>query len=184
MNARAKLSSGGFWFIWIIFILVIIFLGKGLKLNPQFLPSNMLDKPFPAFQLKSIDSQAVIENSHLLGKPGIVHVWATWCGVCLHEHAAWVEIQSKWQPNIYSVSYKDQPNKVRHWLDQNGDPYRLHLNDPAGTLGLDLGLTGTPETYVFDSQGLIRFHHIGPINSEIFKRSILPILNQQEEKVS
>ena len=174
---RKTILQGGMWLVWIGFIILILFLGKGLSLNPNLLPSQMIDKPFPDFNLKSIDSNKMIQMQDIMGKPGLVHVWATWCGVCLHEHESLMAIQQKWHPDIYSVSYKDQPNRVLQWLADNGDPYRMHLNDNLGKLALDLGVYGTPETYVVDAKGMIRFRHVGPLDMKLFEKKMLPLLN-------
>lgn len=181
---KARFFQGNLWFIWLLFIVLIIFLGKGLRLNPSLLPSQMIDKPFPMFSLKTLHDKQMIQNSDMLGKPCLVHVWATWCGVCLDEHQELINIRNKWNPIIYSVSYKDQPERVLKWLSDNGDPYKLHINDNMGRLALDLGVYGTPETYVLDKDGMIKFRHVGSLNSRIFEKDILPIINQLEAQAA
>lgn len=165
-----------YWGIWLGFVILILFLYKGLHLNPYQMPSKLIDKPFPAFELKSVFDANLISENDIVGQPSIVHVWATWCGICLQEHKTLLDIKQKWQPTIYSVSYKDQPNKVISLLNKLGDPYDKHINDNIGKLALDLGLTGTPETYVLDEKGIIRYRHVGPLDIKTFENSILPLL--------
>lgn len=171
----------GMWLIWLTFIVLILFLGNGLKLNPNILPSQMIGKQLPEFSLKSLHSEQKIQTRDLLGKPGLLHLWATWCGVCLDEHETLMAIHKKWNPNIYSVSYKDQPNRALQWLTENGDPYQLHLNDNLGKLALELGVYGTPELYVIDAKGRIRYKHVGAIDMKVFEKKILPILQENHD---
>lgn len=183
-SKKKSFLNGNLWFVWLLFIVLVIFLAKGLRLNPNLLPSQMIDKPFPVFNLKSVHDRKMIQTSDILGKPCLVHVWATWCGVCLEEHQELINIQNKWHPTIYSVSYKDQPERVLKWLSNNGDPYKLHINDNMGRLALDLGVYGTPETYVLDKNAVIKFRHVGGLNTKIFEKEILPIIQQLETQMA
>ncbi len=174
------------WVLFIGFILLVGFFAKGLTLNPNFLPSQMIEKPFPEFQLRTIESTEELSTlkhkQDILGEPALVHVWATWCQICLQEHDDLMLIKQKWQPHIYGVSYKDEPTKVAKWLNAKGKPYDFTLDDRTGSLGVDLGVYGTPETYVIDGQGVILARHVGPISLAFFEQEFLPLLEVNKAK--
>lgn len=177
-----RIKSLGIVGLWIGFIILIIFLGRGLMLNPNLLPSQLIGKPFPNFELYTLsDEPKLMVSEALKGEPYLVHVWATWCGVCLQEHPIWLEIQEKWQPKIIGVSYKDPAKRALHWLNTQGNPYFFDLDDKGGKLGLELGVYGTPETYVVDDTGIIRYRHVGAISLEQFENHIQPLLKPQEK---
>lgn len=176
-SKKQRKSLRSFWGLWLGFIVLIAFLAKGLQLNPYRLPSHEVSKPFPAFQLRTLQTQEMMQREQLLGTPSLVHIWATWCGVCLKEHQTLLTIKRQWQPKIIGVSYKDQPGKVLAWLEKSDDPYDLLIGDPGGELALELGVTGTPETYLIDSQGVIRYRHVGPLSEAIFTEKLLPLLS-------
>tara|TARA_R110002110_G_scaffold400317_2_gene616652 strand:+ start:11337 stop:11945 length:609 start_codon:yes stop_codon:yes gene_type:complete len=181
VNSNSKFNFN--WLLFIGFILLIGFLAKGLKLNPNFLPSQMIQKPFPEFQLRSIESHSALKHKQdILGQPALVHIWATWCQICLHEHDELMAIRQKWQPSIYGVNYKDDPSKVTKWFAGQGQPYNFTLDDRTGSLGVDLGVYGTPETYVIDAKGIILARHVGPISLTLFEREFLPLLNLNKSK--
>jgi len=134
---------------------------------------------FPEFHLKEVRApHAVLTLSDLKGKVSIVHVWATWCGICIKEHQAWMSIKEKWPYDFVSILYRDDPQKVLDLLAARGNPYTYVLNDEKGKLGLDLGLVGTPESFIVDKDGIIRFHHVGALNAHVFETTFLPILKE------
>lgn len=181
INSKSKFNFN--WLLFIGFILLVGFFAKGLKLNPNFLPSQMIQKPFPEFQLRSIEPHSTLKHKQdILGQPALVHIWATWCQICLHEHDDLMAIRQKWQPNMYGVNYKDDPTKVTKWFAAQGQPYDFTLDDRTGSLGVDLGVYGTPETYVIDAQGIILARHVGPISLALFERDFLPLLNLKKAK--
>lgn len=181
LDSKKSKKSNFSWVLLVGFIFLVGFFAKGLTLNPSFLPSQMLDKPFPDFQLRTIEkieSQSTLKyKKDILGQPALVHIWATWCQICLQEHDDLMAIKQKWQPRIYGVNYKDNPTKVAKWLGEKGKPFDFTLDDRTGSLGVDLGVYGTPETYVIDGQGVILARHVGPISLDFFEQKFLPLLN-------
>lgn len=169
-----------YWIAFLAFIVLVIFFVKGLGLNPAFLPSKLINEPFPEFTLRTIGEPSSLKNKQdILGEPVLVHVWATWCGICLREHDDLLAIKQVWPYKIIGVNYKDEPAQVAKWLSQKGSPYDFSLDDRTGKLGIDLGVYGTPETYVVNEQGIIIARHVGPISKEVVERSVLPMLERQ-----
>jgi cytochrome c biogenesis protein CcmG/thiol:disulfide interchange protein DsbE len=98
-------------------------------------------------------------------------VWATWCYSCRVEHPYLLALAAQGVP-IYGLNYKDESEKARQWLSELGDPYRLNITDRDGTVGLDLGVYGAPETYVLGPDGVILHRHVGVLDEAVFERDI------------
>ncbi|NVK42640.1 MAG: DsbE family thiol:disulfide interchange protein [Oceanospirillaceae bacterium] len=155
----------------LIFFAMGIFLWRGLQLDPTELPSALIGKPMPAFQLSSLyDESRTLTERDLQGKPALVNVWATWCPTCKQEHAQLNKIAREEGVTIYGINYKDDRAKANDWLQRYQDPYVLNIFDPNGTLGLDLGVYGAPETYVLDKDGIIRYRHVGEVNEKVWRQ--------------
>ena len=147
----------------LVFLGVALFLYRGLFLDPSELPSALIGKPFPAFSLPALDDPArTLSEADLKGKPALVNVWATWCPSCRHEHPVLNKLAEAGVV-IHGVNYKDQRAPAQKWLRELHNPYRLNIEDAKGSLGLDLGVYGAPETFFVDADGLVRYRHFGPL---------------------
>lgn len=158
---------------------LVWFLGTGLKLDPKEVPSPLIGKPAPGFQLTRLDNATVsIRQSDMLGKVWMLNVWASWCVACRQEHPLLVEFaRSKLLP-IYGLNYKDDRLAGLRWLSNFGNPYEASLFDQDGRVGIDFGVYGVPETFIIDRQGVIRFKQIGPLTPEVIKTQIEPLVRQ------
>ena len=135
-----------------LFLCIALFLYRGLFLDPSELPSALIGKPFPAFSLPSvIEPGKTITQADLLGKPSLVNVWATWCPSCRAEHPVLNKLAAS-GVTIHGVNYKDQREPAQKWLRDLHNPYQLNIEDAAGTLGLNLGVYGAPETFFIDAK--------------------------------
>ena len=160
-----------------IFVLIAVFLGIGLTLDSDRVPSPLIGKPVPAFSLPAVhDAGRTVEPGDFAGGPWLLNVWATWCASCKIEHEVLVEAARRHGATIVGLDYKDERPAAIRWLRERGDPYVVSAFDPEGRIGLDLGVYGVPETYVIDGAGIIRHKHIGPLSREQLKAEILPLL--------
>ena len=152
-----------------LFIGLGFFLWKGLYLDPRELPSALLNKPMPEFELTSVtDPSRTLTVADFKGDIALVNVWATWCPTCKEEHAYLNQLASQ-GVTIYGINYKDDLTKANDWLRRYLDPYKEVVFDPQGRLGLDLGVYGAPETYVIDQQGVIRYRHVGAVDATVWQ---------------
>jgi len=136
-------------------------------------------KPFPSFSLNDVrHEEKAVTLADLQGQVSIVHVWASWCDVCVREHQEWLNIINQWPYPLVGMVYRDDANTVKTILAEKGDPFTLLLNDRTGQLGVDLGIVGTPETFIVDANGVIRYHHLGAIDQAYFESELLPVLKQ------
>lgn len=153
------------------FALLALLLFKGLSIDPTALPAARLGQPFPDFSQPELMTEEIIGASALRPRPALVNVWATWCYSCRVEHPYLLTLAEQGVP-IYGLNYKDDSEKARQWLAELGDPYRLNIADGDGTVGLDLGVYGAPETYVLGPDGVILHRHVGVLDEAVFERDI------------
>lgn len=163
-----------------IFLLLLGFLFQSLYNKDTELPSPLIGKPIPAFNLKSLITEEEHSSHEIIGEVSLINVWATWCVGCEMEHEFLVELSQdkKIGLPIIGLNWKDDDRLAQLWLKQLGDPYSIVLKDPEGKTAIDFGVYGAPETFLVDSSGIIHFKHIGPLDREIFERDILPLIGE------
>lgn len=134
------------------------------------LPSTggiLLGKNLPDFNLATLHTQAMTQRDDLPDGPFILNVWASWCPGCLAEHGYLTHLHESAGAVIVGVNYRDKRESALAWLEQYGDPYALHLYDHEASLSLDLGVSGAPETFVVDGDGIVRHHHLGVLSERV-----------------
>lgn len=162
----------------VIFLLVAVFLYRGLFLDPTELPSALIGKPLPSFSLPSVeDPQQVLTAEDIKGKPALVNVWATWCVACKVEHPVLNKLAEQGVV-IHGVNYKDDNEAAQKWLLDFHDPYLTNIRDEQGSLGLDLGVYGAPETFLVDKQGVIRHKYVGVIDERVWREQLAPLYQE------
>jgi cytochrome c biogenesis protein CcmG/thiol:disulfide interchange protein DsbE len=155
----------------VLFLAMAALLYRGLYLDPSELPSALIGKPFPAFSLPAVQDGKPLTRNDLLGKPALVNVWGTWCVACRVEHPVLTKLAEQGVV-IYGVNYKDVNADAVKWLSEFHDPYQLNINDEAGSLGLNLGVYGAPETFLIDARGVIRYKHVGVIDETVWREKL------------
>jgi len=162
-----------------IFAIVGVFLGVGLTLNPREIPSPLIGKPVPQFQLAAVKGRTLgLASSDLRGEVSIVNVFASWCVACREEHPLWMALARQNIAPIHGLNYKDKPDDAARWLGELGDPYRRTGADLDGRVGIEWGVYGVPETYVVDKRGVIRDKVIGAITPRIVDERLLPLVRR------
>lgn len=179
MNNRAKL------FIPIVFFfamigLLLYGLRDGRDLNT--VPSALVNRPMPVFSEPDLyDAGTNITSEQLKGNVLIVNVWGTWCPPCHAEHPYLVEISER-EPDVtfVGVNYKDDVEDAREFLDERGNPFKFNLADVDGNLGIDLGVSGAPETFLIDANGTIRYRHVGMVDNKVWAETFKPLIEQMQ----
>ena len=163
----------------LLFIVLVGFLAVGLNRDPQEIPSPLIGKQAPAFELPQLaDPKKTFSPESMTGQPWILNVWASWCVACREEHPVLVELGRLQVAPIIGLDYKDRREDAMTMLALQGNPYLLSVFDTNGRVGIDYGVYGVPETYVIDKAGVIRFKHIGPITMAVLNQKILPLLGE------
>ncbi len=163
-----------------LFIALAIFLGIGLTRDPKLVPSPLIDKPSPAFELSRLyEPEQKFSEKEFLGKVSIFNVWASWCAACRQEHPFLMKLAKENAVTIYGLNYKDTREDAKRWLMQyGGNPYKAIAYDDTGRAGMDWGVYGVPETFLIDKKGIVRYKHVGPLHPQVWQEQILPFIQK------
>jgi cytochrome c biogenesis protein CcmG, thiol:disulfide interchange protein DsbE len=161
----------------VMFLVVAGYFALALRpgYDPQLLPSAMIDKEAPTFDLGGLNGGSVSLVS-LKGGPVIINFFASWCVPCREEQPVLMRLAQHDHVPLYGIDYKDQAKDARRLLAEYGDPYRKIGMDTDGVVGLNFGVYGVPETYVLDSTGRIRKRFVGPLTAEQVNNELLPLM--------
>ena len=167
----------------IAFLAIALLLGVGLTLDPRNLPSALINKPAPTFNLELLaNPNETISPNDLKGKRWMLNVWASWCVGCRVEHPILNEIANNTDIYMVGLNYKDDPSDARQWLADRGDPYDKIPMDIAGNAGIDWGVYGVPETFVIDEDGIVIYKHTGPLDASSVEE-ILSLFSTVKEPI-
>jgi len=152
--------------------------------DPRLLPSTLIDKPVPAFNLPPItgweDKKPGLATADLKGKVTVVNFFASWCVPCLAEHPQVTALSKIEGIQVVGINYKDKPEAAKDWLTRHGDPY-ARIGADAGRAAIEWGVYGMPETFIVDKTGRIRLKHVGIIRPETLKEKILPVIRELQK---
>ena len=166
----------------IIFAALAILFWRGLSLNPQEMPSALLNKPVPDFSLPKVaGAGAVVQRADFPAQPLLLNVWATWCIACRVEHPYLNKLAEQGVP-IIGVNLKDDDAEAQKWLDKFHNPYLFSIADREGRLALDLGVFGAPETFLVDAEGTIRCKHVGVVDDRIWQTKLQPLYEKLQNQ--
>jgi len=157
-----------------IFIIIIYFLYSGLNKDPTLIPSPLIGKLVPEFSSTTLFDNKVITNKSLIGKPYMLNVWGSWCYGCSLEHNLLIDIYNSGTIDIYGLNYKDNKINAMEWLKNKGNPYRKIIFDNDGSIAIDFGVYGAPETFLVNKNGIIIHKHVGPIDQNYYNDVLLP----------
>lgn len=168
------MNKGLKWLVLLLpllaFLLLVGFLLRGLFSDPTELSSALVGKPVPQFSVPDLyDPEQRHSQAILQGKPMLLNVWATWCPTCRAEHEYLNQLAAQGVA-IVGLNYKDDSrDKAVNWLNTLGDPYTINLFDADGSVALEFGVYGAPETFLIDAEGRIRYRHVGDVNERVWR---------------
>ncbi len=165
----------------IIFLIIAGFLGSRLRggYDPHILPSVLIDQPAPDFQLPELREPArTFSPKQMRGKVWLLNVWASWCVGCREEHPYLMQLSKAGVVPLYGLDWRDKREDALATLDELGDPYVLTASDADSRVAIDYGVTGAPETYLIDKNGVIRHKEVGQLTPEIMETRILPLVRE------
>ncbi len=158
---------------------IAVLFAIGLRHDPSIVPSVLIDKPAPQFDLPPLrDGQPGLATADLTDQVALVNVFASWCIPCRVEHPLFMRLAETDEVPIYGINYKDAPADAKRWLAELGDPYARIGADRNGRAGIEWGVYGVPETFVVDGTGTIRFKQVGPLTPQVLENTILPLVRE------
>ena len=157
------------------FLGLAVLMWRGLYLDSKELPSMLIDKPMPAFAKMTVDDLPV-DNEALPNEPFLLNVWGSYCLPCLVEHPTVMRLSESGSIPVVGVNYRDGKILARNWLEDNGNPYEFSILDESGRFGIDLGVYGAPETYLVDSEGVIRYRHVSVLDEQVWQEVFEPAI--------
>jgi cytochrome c biogenesis protein CcmG/thiol:disulfide interchange protein DsbE len=167
------------WLPLVLFVVLVGFFARGLFLDPREVPSPFIGRNAPAFTLPLVgDANAAFSPADMKGRAWMLNVWAPWCVSCRQEHPILMQIAQSGRIPIVGLNWKDKAREAESLLARTGSPYVAVPEDLDGRVGIDYGVTGTPETYLIDQAGIVRLKHIGPISPEVWKSKFEPKLKE------
>lgn len=164
--------------VWHIVIVVGVFgllslFYKGLGADPKKIPTVLVGTEAPAFAGPDVPSGTLMSSQSLQGKVVVMNFWASWCRECRLEHDNLLAINRQFRHDqnfvMVGINYQDKEDDARRYLEVYGREFD-HLRDVSGTIAIDYGVYGVPETFVIDQKGIIRYKQIGPILGDVYTR--------------
>lgn len=185
------------WFLLplILFLSLCVFLFKGLFSDPMERESEVIYEAFPAFSLPDLmDETITYDNRIFEGEITLINVWGVWCITCAIELPYLTELSNQGvrfvglyydqdiDPDFGTKTINRVRSEVTETLNRYGNPYSFNIFDVYRDTALDLGVTGAPETFLVDQQGIIRVHHLGDVNERVWNNKFLPVLTSLSER--
>lgn len=169
----------------VVAAMLAVVLAWGLTRDPSDLPSMLIGKTVPDFDLPPVQGRLLgLSSGDLKGEVSLVNVFASWCVACRAEHPLFMQLAGQGTVPLHGLNYKDQPDDAEKWLDSLGDPYTRTGADISGRVAIDWGVYGVPETFVVDADGRIAYKHIGPVNEKVLAETILPLVEKLRQQAA
>lgn len=163
-------------------ILIPIFV-IGLGKDPSQLPSPLLQKPAPQFELPSVtDPTRTVGSASYANDLAIVNVWATWCVGCRQEHGFLMQLAESGAIPIYGLNWRDNRAEAQRFLQQLGNPYLDSAYDEDGRVGIDWGVYGAPETFLIGADGTVLYKQLGPLSWGLWEQNFVPRIEAARNK--
>ena len=154
-----------------LFILSIFFYLLMSERDASELPSNLLNKNVPRFETESLIKNENFVSSYEFGNEIVlVNFFATWCKPCRDEHSYIKRFSDEKKIKIIGINYKDDSKKTLGWLKNLGNPYSNIAIDKRGKIAIEWGVYGIPETFIVNSDGIIKYRHVGPITDKVYNK--------------
>ena len=157
-------------FVVVIFLsFCFIILYKGLNTPNNYTPKVNEKKNVPTFKAKDFYSNNYVNSDKIFEENTfyIVNIWASWCVPCRTEHPLLMQLSNNQSIKLIGLNYRDNFNNAKKFIDDFGNPYSRILIDKDGTLGVEFGAYGVPETFLIDRNKKMIKKFVGPINQEI-----------------
>ena len=157
------------FFLSLIFVLIFIVFYKGLNKSNIYTPDNIIEKKVPSFSGKLFNQEKEVTSSEIFAEKKfyLVNIWASWCIPCREEHNFLMKLNKIQNLEIIGINYKDKTHNAKSFLNELKNPYDLIILDKNGTISIEWGAYGVPETFLIYDKNIIK-KIIGPLNKSSF----------------
>ena len=155
----------------LFFTFCFVVLYKGLNNSNIYIPKTISEKTLINFSSKDLYSKNEISSDKIFidSEFYILNIWASWCLPCRDEHSILMKLKNNLSIKLIGLNYKDDPNNAKKFIDKFGNPYSMIITDKNGTIAIELGAYGVPETFVLNKNKKILKKFIGPLNQKSLK---------------
>ena len=155
----------------LFFVFCFVVLLKGLKNSNTYIPNALSKKTLASFKSEDLYSEiAILSDKIFVGSEYyVLNIWASWCLPCRDEHSILMKLKNNLSIKLIGLNYKDDPNNAKKFIDKFGNPYSMIVTDKNGTIAIELGAYGVPETFVLNKNKKILKKFIGPLNQKSLK---------------
>ena len=170
-----------FWSVWMVVLGIISLLAFGFTTDPKKVPSPLIGRPAPDFQVEELNGGQKFSLSEFKGKPIVLNFWASWCAECRTEAVILEDFFQKYGVKnkklvMIGIAIQDSPEKAKAFARRFDKNYHLGLDDMAGNIALDYGIYGVPETFFIDPEGNIFHKTIGMVNQKLLEQKFKPFM--------
>jgi cytochrome c biogenesis protein CcmG, thiol:disulfide interchange protein DsbE len=166
-----------------VFAALFVFFFVGLGRDKETLPSPLIGKPAPTFELARLDGQGSWSTQEMAGRPYLLNVWGSWCVACRQEHEALMAIARRGEVPIVGLNWNDSNDAAIHWLQTLGNPYVVTPVDSEGRVAIDFGVYAAPETFLIDSKGLVVYKHVGALDMQVWEQQFVPRIKSDGARI-
>lgn len=172
----------------LLFLVLTAFLLKGLFSEPRYQVSSQVSQSLPTLALPDVmDESRTYTNDDFLGQVTLLNVWGTWCVTCAVElpyltslredgvRIVGLYFEQDLDPDFGAKPVEQIRREIKDTVGRLGDPYQFNIFDVNRDYSMDLGVTGAPETFLVDKEGVILIHHVGDINQRVWEEKFLPL---------
>ena len=151
----------------IFFLMIFLIFYKGLKSSNIYIPETSIENDIPIFQVKMFDSNEEISSEKIFKSNNfyLLNIWASWCVPCRDEHSLLINLSNQKNIQIIGLNYKDKIQNAKNFLNELDSPYNIILVDNDGTISIELGAYGVPESFLIYNKKIIK-KIIGPLNKD------------------
>ena len=150
--------------LFAIFTTVFLVFYKGLQNSNIYIPMKNIEKNIPYVEIKKFASNDIINSNEIFqgDKFYLLNIWASWCVPCRQEHPILMELAKNDNINVIGINYKDTKKNAKSFLEELGNPYNKIIFDNKGTVSIEWGAYGVPESFLINKSKIIK-KHIGPL---------------------
>ena len=156
------------FFIFLVFGVIFIIFYKGLEDSNIYAPNVNINNEIPVFKTKDFYSGKRLNSLEIFefDKTYLLNIWSSWCVPCRKEHPLLVSLKEEGKINIIGMNYKDNRKNAENFLQELGNPFKEIFVDLDGTIAIEWGAYGVPESFFIKNNKIIK-KYIGPLNEQL-----------------